>query len=90
VRGIGNVKLSMQNAEAMDFADGTFDFVLGSGILHQLDQYKAMTKLRCVLKPGGVVLFTESPGHIGRSSVLAGRRPRRSRWMNIRCRFPIP
>jgi ubiquinone/menaquinone biosynthesis C-methylase UbiE len=37
VRGIGNVKLSMQNAEAMDFADGTFDFVLRSGIRHQLD-----------------------------------------------------
>ncbi|MBY0577152.1 MAG: class I SAM-dependent methyltransferase, partial [Gallionellaceae bacterium] len=26
-RGIGNVRLSVQNAEAMNFADGTFDFV---------------------------------------------------------------
>ena len=62
-RGIKNVKLSVQNAEAMDFADGTFDFVFGSGILHHLDYDKAMSELRRVLKPGGVVLFTEPLGH---------------------------
>ncbi len=62
-RGIGNVKLSVQNAESMEFADGTFDFVFGSGILHHLDYAKAMAELRRVLKPGGVVLFTEPLGH---------------------------
>ena len=62
-RGIKNVKLSVQNAEAMDFATGTFDFVFGSGILHHLDYEKAMRELRRVLKPGGVVLFTEPLGH---------------------------
>jgi SAM-dependent methyltransferase len=62
-RGAGNVKRSVQNAEAMDFADGTFDFVFGSGILRDLDYDKAMAKLRRVLKPGGVVLFTEPLGH---------------------------
>lgn len=62
-RGINNVNLSVQNAEAMDFADGTFDFVFGSGILHHLDYDKAMAELRRVLKPGGVVLFTEPLGH---------------------------
>jgi SAM-dependent methyltransferase len=62
-RGIANVKLSVQNAEAMDFADGTFDVVYGSGILHHLDYAKAMAELRRVLKPGGVVLFTEPLGH---------------------------
>lgn len=62
-RGITNVRLSVQNAEAMDFADGTFDFVFGSGILHHLDYAKAMAELRRVLKPGGVVLFTEPLGH---------------------------
>lgn len=62
-RGIDNVRLSVQNAEAMDFADGTFDFVFGSGILHHLDYDKAMAELRRVLKPGGAVLFTEPLGH---------------------------
>jgi len=62
-RGITNVRLSVQNAEAMEFPDGTFDFVFGSGILHHLDYAKAMAELRRVLKPGGVVLFTEPLGH---------------------------
>jgi SAM-dependent methyltransferase len=62
-RAIGNVALSAQNAEAMDFPDNTFDFIFGSGILHHLDYDKAMTELRRVLKPGGVVLFTEPLGH---------------------------
>lgn len=62
-RGIGNVRLSVQNAEAMDFEDQTFDFVFGSGILHHLDYDKALAELHRVLKPGGVVLFTEPLGH---------------------------
>ena len=61
--GISNVRLSVQNAEAMEFADSTFDFIFGSGILHHLDYDKAMAELRRVLKPGGVVLFTEPLGH---------------------------
>jgi SAM-dependent methyltransferase len=62
-RGIGNVRLSVQNAEATDFADNTFDLIFGSGILHHLDYEKAMAELHRVLKPGGVVLFTEPLGH---------------------------
>jgi SAM-dependent methyltransferase len=62
-RGITNVRLSVQNAEAMDFPDGTFDFVFGSGILHHLDYDTALTELHRVLKPAGTVLFTEPLGH---------------------------
>jgi SAM-dependent methyltransferase len=62
-RGIPNVRLSVQNAEATDFADGTFDLVFGSGILHHLDYDKAMAELRRVLKPGGRCCFTEPLGH---------------------------
>lgn len=62
-RAISNVRLSVQNAEAMDFPDDTFDLVFGSGILHHLDFEKAMSELRRVLKPGGVALFTEPLGH---------------------------
>jgi len=61
--GITNVRLSVQNAEATDFPDGTFDFVFGSGILHHLDYDMAMAELRRVIKPGGTVLFTEPLGH---------------------------
>jgi SAM-dependent methyltransferase len=62
-RGIADVRPSAQNAEAMDSADGTFDFVNGLGILHHLDYAEAMAELRRVLKPGGVVLFTEPLDH---------------------------
>ncbi len=74
-RGINNVRLSVQNAEAMDFADGTFDFVFGSGILHHLDYAKAMAELRRVLKPGGVVLFTEPLGHNPAIEIYRKRTP---------------
>ena len=51
-------------AEAFELASlGQFDFVFGSGILHHLDYDKAMSELRRVLKPGGIVLFTEPLGH---------------------------
>jgi SAM-dependent methyltransferase len=62
-RGLSNARLSLQNAEAMDFDDGTFDLVYGSGILHHLDFERAMHELKRVLKPGGVALFAEPLGH---------------------------
>jgi SAM-dependent methyltransferase len=74
-RGISNVRLSVQNAEAMDFADGTFDLVYGSGILHHLDFNTAMSELRRVLKPGGVALFAEPLGHNPLIEVYRRRTP---------------
>jgi SAM-dependent methyltransferase len=74
-RGIPNVRLSVQNAEAMDFADSTFDLVYGSGILHHLDFNVAMSELRRVMKPGGVALFTEPLGHNPLIEVYRRRTP---------------
>lgn len=61
-RGVTNVRLSVQNAEAMDFPDATFDLVFGAGILQLADYNKMMAELRRVLKPGGVALFAEPLG----------------------------
>lgn len=60
-RGIANVRLSAQNAGAMDSADGTLDFVCGLGILHHFDDAKAMAELRRALKRGGAVHRAAGP-----------------------------
>ena len=48
----------VQNAEKMDFADGTFDAVYSSGVLqHTPDQHSAIDEIWRVLKPGGNILI---------------------------------
>ena len=48
----------VQNAEAMDFADATFDAVYSSGVLqHTPDISKAIAEIWRVLKPGGKILI---------------------------------
>lgn len=39
--------------------EGPFDAVIGSSVLHHLDIKKALTKIYQLLKPGGVMSFTE-------------------------------
>ncbi|MBC7339706.1 MAG: class I SAM-dependent methyltransferase [Firmicutes bacterium] len=51
------------NAEAMPFADASFDLVVGTGILHHLDVPRALGEIRRVLRPGGRALFEEPLGH---------------------------
>ena len=58
-----NVELLEMNAEAMDFPDGEFDMVCGTGILHHLDLERAFGEIHRVLKPGGRALFIEPLGH---------------------------
>lgn len=43
----------------LEFADGTFDFVVGRAILHHLDYGEALREIHRVLKPGGCALFFE-------------------------------
>jgi SAM-dependent methyltransferase len=50
------------DAEHLPFADGSFDAVWGSAILHHLDLKRAGEELRRVLKPGGVAVFCEPWG----------------------------
>jgi 2-polyprenyl-3-methyl-5-hydroxy-6-metoxy-1,4-benzoquinol methylase len=50
------------NAEALPFADASFDRVWGCAILHHLDLARAGAALRRVLRPGGLAVFCEPWG----------------------------
>lgn len=49
----------IMDAHALEFPDEHFDVVFGTGILHHLDLDRALTEVRRVLRPDGVVLFFE-------------------------------
>jgi ubiquinone/menaquinone biosynthesis C-methylase UbiE len=54
-----NVHFQIQNAYQLDYPDDLFDAVVGSSTLHHLDTDKALKEFHRVLKPGGLLLFTE-------------------------------
>ncbi|HTG44097.1 MAG TPA: class I SAM-dependent methyltransferase [Verrucomicrobiae bacterium] len=54
-----NVRFVIQNAYALDYADASFDSVLGSSVLHHLELDQALTEAYRVLRPGGHFRFTE-------------------------------
>lgn len=54
-----NLRFLIQNAYSMDFEDATYDFIVGSSVLHHLDIDKAISKIFRVLKPNGKIFFTE-------------------------------
>ena len=61
-RGL-TVEFRMMNAEALEFADTTFDLVCGTAILHHLDLDRSFQEIARVLKPTGVGGFIEPLGH---------------------------
>ncbi len=58
-----NAFFHAMNAESLSFADNSFDFIFGTGILHHLDLNRAYQELSRVLRPNGVALFIEPLGH---------------------------
>ena len=54
-----NVTFEIQNAYALSYADDTFDSVIGSSVLHHLEIDNALHEIQRVLKPGGLIYFTE-------------------------------
>jgi ubiquinone/menaquinone biosynthesis C-methylase UbiE len=57
------VTFETMDAEALTFADDTFDLIAEYGVLHHLDLDRAMPELVRVLKPGGQMIGTETLGH---------------------------
>jgi ubiquinone/menaquinone biosynthesis C-methylase UbiE len=57
--GVSHVSLDCGNAEQMPYADGTFDAVYGSSVLHHLDLDRALREVFRVLRPGGRAVFAE-------------------------------
>jgi ubiquinone/menaquinone biosynthesis C-methylase UbiE len=54
------------DAEALPFADASFDLVLGHAVLHHLPHLdRAFAEFRRVLKPGGRFLFAGEPSRTG-------------------------
>jgi ubiquinone/menaquinone biosynthesis C-methylase UbiE len=54
-----NVKFEVQNAYELSYANASFDLVVGSSVLHHLELGRAISEIYRVLKPGGVIRFTE-------------------------------
>lgn len=58
-RGLSNVTIRQGDAQALPFADDTFDLVVSSGVLHHVpDPVQAFREVRRVLKPGGEAKIT--------------------------------
>jgi SAM-dependent methyltransferase len=57
------ITFHLMNAEDLQFEDGYFDKVCGSGILHHLDLEVSMKELARVMKPGARSFFFEPLGH---------------------------
>lgn len=60
-KGYGAERFHFQvmDAHRLEFADDTFDYVVGNGILHHLDYPTALSEINRVLKPGGRAIFQE-------------------------------
>jgi SAM-dependent methyltransferase len=61
--GAANARFLTMDAEAMTFADASFDLVYGRGILHHLDLARSLAEIARVLRPGGIAAFCEPMGH---------------------------
>lgn len=54
-----NVDFELQNAHQTNFTSGSFDFIVGSSVLHHLEVDLALKEFYRLLKPGGKIAFTE-------------------------------
>ncbi len=60
------VRAARADAEALPFADGSFDLVLGHAVLHHLPNLRrAFAEFHRVLRPGGRIVFAGEPSRVG-------------------------
>src|SRR5450759_3688136 len=61
-----SVRTTRADAEALPFADASFDLVLGHAVLHHLPNLRrAFTEFHRVLRPGGRIVFAGEPSRVG-------------------------
>jgi SAM-dependent methyltransferase len=72
------VRAARADAEALPFADQSFDLVLGHAVLHHLPNLRrAFAEFHRVLRPGGRIVFAGEPSRVGdRIAAL----PKRGAW----------
>ena len=78
----GAVTYQVEDAEALSFADDTFDAVIGSSVLHHLDERRALSEIYRVLKPGGRMAFAE-PNMMNPHVAAERMTPAIRRWANV-------
>jgi SAM-dependent methyltransferase len=61
--GYHDASFLKMNAEDLEFDPGSFDLVVGKGIIHHLDTRRSISEVTRVLVPGGRFLFDEPTGH---------------------------
>ncbi len=59
----GSTTFLVMDCEALAFPDRSFDIIFIAGVLHHIDLEKALSELRRVLKPDGLVIAYEALGH---------------------------
>jgi ubiquinone/menaquinone biosynthesis C-methylase UbiE len=82
-KGGNRLEMSVQNAEEMFFTDASFDYVIGSSVLHHFsDPALFLRDCRRVLKPGGVATFGEPFGvgyGLGAAALMLAQQRRRKK-----------
>ncbi|HEX8975759.1 MAG TPA: class I SAM-dependent methyltransferase [Solirubrobacteraceae bacterium] len=72
------VRAARADAEALPFADGSFDLVLGHAVLHHLPNLRrAFAEFHRVLRPGGRIVFAGEPSRMGDRIAAV---PKRGAW----------
>jgi SAM-dependent methyltransferase len=72
------VRAARADAEALPFADGSFDLVLGHAVLHHLPNLRrAFAEFHRVLRPGGRIVFAGEPSRVGDRIAAV---PKRGAW----------
>ena len=54
-----NLTFLLSNACKTEFSENTFDFIIGSSVLHHLNVDSALKEFYRILKPRGKIMFTE-------------------------------
>lgn len=73
--GLTNANYRVMDAENLEFPDGSFDIVIGEGILHHLDLRRAYSEIARVLAPDGRAIFMEPLGHNLAMNLFRSRTP---------------